>query len=195
MIELETALADLKNILDCQSLEFFFRDTWSSQHTHHRKEMREFLIQKFHVQNSVDLNQLCNLDEIPSLHFIQKYLSISHCHDLGAIACANQPIGIDIEQTNRIQEKIVARMSTASELQNAPNPAHLWTAKEACFKALLSFQQPQVMSQIEITGWTEISRKLTTFRLNDHDRFLAPAGQGAVIQGENITFAIFKFHT
>ena len=81
-----------------------------------------------------------------------KHISFSHAKKIVAVACADFPIGIDIE---KIQDKIVALHSkfvskdelTSEELKNSEAITRVWTAKEAVYK-LFSGDVPDFREQI-----------------------------------------------
>lgn len=89
------------------------------------------------------------------------FSSISHTQDLGGYvflpmteSAYADAIGLDIEIISRVTDPIVKRIcKTEQEFKNAPSAAALWCAKEAAFKALRGADQPQVISEIEISEW------------------------------------------
>lgn len=75
--------------------------------------------------------------------------SISHSDKIGGYIQSDQVIGMDIERSERVQRRIIQRVSTEKEMAEAPGPDYLWTAKEAVFKAL----SLEVMSQAVVGNW------------------------------------------
>ncbi len=68
-------------------------------------------------------------------------------------------IGFDLEVISRVTPALAKRVcSSEAEFTRSPNAAALWTAKEAAFKSLKGPLQPQVASDLEITGWKSNSR-------------------------------------
>lgn len=122
--------------------------------------------------------------------------SISHTHNLGILALASSPLGVDVEITARVEERIVARVSSSRELLEAPHAASLWCAKEACFKALRSYDQPSVISKITIGGWEKIDSQTETFKLLNFSEFSAPSeSHGLVLHSAPWCIAFFIFRT
>ena len=82
------------------------------------------------------------------------YVSISHCPLLGGVLFSDQSCGLDVEVLDRMQEKIVSRVSTEEEMKQIKRLqlplGYLWTAKEASWKATRNICQPKVISSMEI---------------------------------------------
>lgn len=69
------------------------------------------------------------------------FFNLSHTREMVAVACANLPVGVDIEQPRKISEAAIKRSCTAMErkiLQNVDNPQteflKYWTLKESYVK-------------------------------------------------------------
>ena len=92
-------------------------------------------------------------------------VSISHSPVAGGFAFIGmqRDIGFDLEVSERIEEKTIARVSTEKELFAAPSPAHLWVAKEAAFKAFGS-DKLKTMSQIETSNWIPLKNNFWAFK-------------------------------
>ncbi len=112
-----------------------FSPLWASASQNHREKIR---------------HQIENEAKINATH----KTSVSHCPVLGGIFFSAQPCGLDIEVIDRVQEKTVARISSANEISQMKSfqlpPAFLWAAKEASWKATRSFDQPQTLSAMQI---------------------------------------------
>lgn len=93
--------------------------------------------------------------------------SVSHSDKIGGYVQSDQIIGLDIERSERVQKKIIQRVSTEKEMSEAPGTDYLWTAKEAVFKAL----SLEVMSQAVVTDW-QPTNYLETLKF----RAVPPAG-------------------
>lgn len=67
-------------------------------------------------------------------------ISLSHCRDMVAIAYANEPVGIDVEEMAERIMRVRERVQDADEQRYTGNSIVLntidWTAKEALFKAI-----------------------------------------------------------
>lgn len=166
----------LKELLSCSTLQIFTKSEWGSSNHGHRELMR---------------TEISALISDPTLH-----TSISHCPRLGTFVAAPLPLGVDVEIFTRVEDRIVARVSTAQEMSEAPSAAALWCAKEAGFKALRAFNQPSVISRISIGDWKKIDSQVETYRLLNPDDFNSPSeNRGAVIRLGEFIFAFFIFHS
>ena len=125
-----------------------------------RKNFRKFLVQQIKAQGFYQ-NQISSKKELSLESFLkiesksdQSFfaVSISHCSifdskSLAGFVCSPKEensiasIGLDIEQTNRVSKKSVARVSTSKEQNTSPTPSLLWTAKEASFKCFSQNQE------------------------------------------------------
>ena len=94
-------------------------------------------------------------------------------------------IGLDVEVTSRVKTHSVSFLSKKVELDNMPNPACLWTAKEAAFKCLYptKFQ----ISQITIEYWKAVSKRLYNFYFSTPSR---QQGKGYCFIWEQWTIAL-----
>ena len=92
-------------------------------------------------------------------------ISISHSLKKGAFLWTRnekiKALGLDIEQTKRVQDKTVKFISSRTEWEKTPHPSLLWVAKEAGVKAT---KGPVFLKDIEISGWK---------KKGDHYLFLA----------------------
>ena len=82
-------------------------------------------------------------------------ISVSHCPVLGGfIFSFNRKIsvGLDMEQSHRVNEQLIGRLSKAEELKQAPDPSLLWAAKEAAFKC--TTEQNLLVKHVFISEWT-----------------------------------------
>ena len=82
-------------------------------------------------------------------------ISISHTHDLGGWVALPKPatLGFDLERRARVREAVIRRMCTPDEVALVRDPALLWSAKEAMFKAIATAAQPTSLSQITVKRW------------------------------------------
>jgi hypothetical protein len=81
-------------------------------------------------------------------------VSISHCRSFGGWLAVPRPhrIGFDAEESSRVQVRIVERVCSRQEIAECPDPAYLWSAKEAYFKAL-EHEQPQTITELTVRDW------------------------------------------
>nr|BFD68794.1 hypothetical protein HAGR004_38160 [Bdellovibrio sp. HAGR004] len=172
MIFSESTIESFQKILHCPSLQIFAHPDWGSHNPNHRGLLRA------EIQKRTQGKTL--------------YHSVSHTHDLGMFALCDSPIGVDLEITSRVQEKVVARVSSEEELRQSPSAAALWCAKEACFKALKIFEQPSVVSRISIGDWQNIDSQTETFTLTNATEFKSSSeGRGVVRQISQWSFCFF----
>lgn len=177
MNDLNSFLESAKKILQAPSLGFIAKDIWGSQNSSHRELLH------------AEVAKIKNINP-------QIYTSISHSDGIGILAYSKQPVGVDVELTSRVLEQIAARVSSREDVANAPSPASLWTAKEACFKALKTFDQPSVISRISIGDWEKIDSQTETCRLMNPQSFDSPSeNRGVVIHTKHHTCSFFIFRT
>ena len=99
------------------------------------------------------------------------FSSVSHSALDGGFALSAYPVGFDIEISARVSKETIARISSSEELELAPSFASLWCAKEAAFKALKTFKQPQVVSQIKINFDKNHQDRCAVFRVENEKDF------------------------
>lgn len=155
MVLPESIIESLKNHLKNPDIKILVASEWGSQNPSHRDLIRAKLTE---IQS----------DQTP-------YSSVSHCEGAGVIILAPFPVGVDVEVTSRVAEKIIARVSSPEELQHASSTAALWCAKEACFKALRSYRQPSVISEISIGAWQNLDSQIETYQLLNPENFNSPS--------------------
>ncbi|MDG0815110.1 4'-phosphopantetheinyl transferase superfamily protein [Bdellovibrio svalbardensis] len=171
---LESQIESLRFLLRSPDLQLFARSEWGSNNPEYRNFIKAAL-------------QEVNVDS-----YLQH--SISHTHELGAIALSSSAIGVDVELSARVTEAPVARVSSREEVKAAPSPVSLWCAKEAAFKALKSYDQPSVLSKISIGEWQKIDSQTETFRLINASAFNAPSeGRGVIKHLSAHTLGFFIF--
>jgi len=108
-----------------------------------------------------------------------RFLSISHTKNVAAVAIANTPIGIDVEQYQTKIDKIAPRFMHAKEVEAMPSLeqtnylTQIWTAKEAIYKVLntsgIHFARQIYIHPIEkkaSKGTGEVYLKETTHNFN-----------------------------
>ena len=113
-----------------------------------REGMRARARERFPDAAADGLLDLARLPAHPRLCF-----SGSHAPDLGGFACAEgATIGFDVELAERVSLALASRVARdADELAAAPEPALLWCAKEAAFKAARG--EARTASEMRVTGW------------------------------------------
>lgn len=184
--------AQLRRLLGQPNLLSEFRPAFSSSAENGRLDLREAVGNRLHLLREPALHDLSK----PLLKLGPHFISLTHSKSIGGYLGAPFPCGLDTEQMIRVQPKTVARISTEEEMGKAPHPAFLWAAKEAVFKALHAFQQPEVASQIEITQWKmEASGRSGIFSVRNLSKFSAPSGLGCVLEDNGDAISAFIFQT
>jgi phosphopantetheinyl transferase (holo-ACP synthase) len=213
-MNLGTLTAEILNDFPESEFKIWQQEAWSQNSSNYRENIRQFILTLPGLSAEKDLilnlekplvkassaqkslskiegekagSENLSIDQNSRLNFF----SISHSMQSGVIAQSLIPVGIDLESSARVSEKIVARVSTPTELQEAPSAAHLWTAKEACYKALIHFQQPQTVSQIEITDWSKGSSDTFSFGLKHKNNFSVSSCRGFVFSHYSEALAVF----
>lgn len=121
-------------------------EEFSSSNPVHRLNIRMGIVES-NVLTKEETNILLDLSKRPKTN--DWNFSISHSDKIGGYIQSDQILGMDIERSNRVQRRIIQRVSTEKEMAEAPGPDYLWTAKEAVFKAL----SLEVMSQVVVCEW------------------------------------------
>ncbi len=126
-----------------------------------RKELRQKMVNQIKThkdfkKHEEDFNwkKLLQPGGKPNCPFVS--ISISHCNFLGAFLFVfdkKLSIGFDIEQKNRITDKLVNRISLKTEIKQSPSPSILWVAKEASFKCFSGNQDQFLLSHCLISHW------------------------------------------
>ena len=85
---------------------------------------------------TIDTKGKPHLQEYPHIHF-----SLSHCREAVACAVSDEPVGIDIESLDIIDERVATTVMSESEQQQIASAGHtdvafyrLWTMKESLYK-------------------------------------------------------------
>ncbi len=121
-------------------------EEFSSKNPVHRLNIRMGIVES-NVLSKEENEKLLDLKQRPKTN--DWNFSISHSDKIGGYIQSDQIIGMDIERSDRVQKKIIQRVSSEKEMAEAPGSDYLWTAKEAVFKAL----SLEVMSQAVVTDW------------------------------------------
>jgi len=107
------------------------RPEWGSQSSgDFRSLIRQNILKTLNA--SEDVLDLTHRPHVPGWS-----LSISHCPTAGGWVGVPSPnkIGLDLELESRLSLDTIRRVSTSDEIQAAPKPHWLWSAKEALYKA------------------------------------------------------------
>jgi hypothetical protein len=135
------------------------RPEWGCENENHRIEIRKGILEylKQHHPDQV-ADSIWDLETPPLLKNL--FVSISHCEGIGGFALCSKGLGLDIERTDRISQKIIDRISTENEIEQAPHFELLWPAKESVFKCSTEFY---TISQIQITQWQKSQDETFSF--------------------------------
>lgn len=120
-------------------------------------------------------------------------ISVSHCPVLGGFVFSfNQKItlGLDMEQSHRVNEQLMGRLSKTEELQKAPDPSLLWAAKEAAFKCLTP-EQNRLIKHISITKWKKITLDNYHFYFQVKGQKTKGCGAAFLVDELALGFALF----
>lgn len=134
-----------------------------------------------------ELHRVLDLEQVPCFH--QLFVSISHTKGLGGFVISRQAVGLDFENAARVREALARRISSEEELHTAPSPGFLWAAKEAAYKALLSFHQPKVISEIAVGEWS-LEKDVARFVLRDPQKYGVAESRGLVELQDGILAAL-----
>lgn len=120
-----------------------------------RQQMDIYLKQTFGGNDE----SILDMDNTPQGLFVKDtelYASISHTENWGLYALCDHPVGVDLEQENRISLAVVQRISTPAEITLTAYPQQIWSIKESAFKAIPFIIQPSVISDIIIEKITVV---------------------------------------
>lgn len=193
----EPILATLRTHLD--DSDFFFRvdPTWSSREDGHRQLIRQEVAQAFSERGWPLPGYLMEPGTPPVLG--DPPMSLSHCPLAGGFALTSPTkltsLGFDIESTERVTVSVVSRISTPEEVNLAPDPASLWVAKEATYKALPRAIQPFVTSQIEIVGWLTLGQNFYRFNAGLKGSQHFRNASGVVVASDSLKMGFFVYPT
>lgn len=160
MIDFSNEISLIKNNLSPGQvfLEITVKKDWRSTASEHRSLIRQGFLDR-HAMEVEDRVEFLNLDQIPVLK--RNFLSISHSITEGGYAFSNLPIGFDLIERDRLNENVLARVSTPTEILAAVDTSYLWPAKEAVFKACSD--QLFFISEIHIEAWKKLGENLFGF--------------------------------
>jgi 4'-phosphopantetheinyl transferase EntD len=136
-----------------------------------------------------NFKRLLDLERLPSYPDVG--VSIAHCPEASCFALdfSGTPIGIDVEKKSRVSLGLLQRICTQREIGACPEAAHLFTAKEAIWKALNQERRWQVISQFEVGDWTHVDKGLYSFTLPKEQS--KPIYQGVSTSIYNCSLSVF----
>jgi phosphopantetheinyl transferase len=169
------------------SINIELSPNWGSNNLDHRQLIRENI--KSQLSEYLNLPTL-DLNNRPRLNTRNGTLSISHSKTLGGyVYSLTESLGLDIEQIQRINDRIVSRISTSEEFKIGLSNAELWTIKESSFKSISnSGIKPDIktVSEIIINKKTPIKTDLiefTNFTLSS-----ASAKNNSMVEAKSLSF-------
>ncbi|MFN7904878.1 MAG: hypothetical protein ACK5P5_06805 [Pseudobdellovibrionaceae bacterium] len=180
--------ADLRAHFQLQDFQLVLKKEWASTQDQYRQKIRQYIFDTVHSDEKI-----LELHERPWI--LGRGLSISHNRICGGFMTSSehQHIGFDMEINERLHVANISRYSVnKNESAQAPTAACLWTAKEAAFKAIPKSDQPNVIGQIEIGDWNQISAHLFTCRMIRIKNKIVMDSLGLVSVSEHQTYAFFK---
>lgn len=168
-------------------LEITIKKEWRSTASEHRSLIRQGFLER-HALEIADRVEFLNLDIIPSLK--RNFISISHSESEGGYAFSNLPVGFDLIERSRLNEKVLARVSTSAEILAATDPYYLWPAKEAVFKACSN--QLSTMTEIHIDVWKKLGENFFNFEFQFKDKNnIATTRSGFVFEKSDVLYGLY----
>ena len=153
----------------------------------HARGVQSWVVPNNLLQIFTDLNQP---PQAPGLT-----CSISHCPLAGGFVFAlnaKYQLGLDLENAKNVKSEIVMRISNPHEVETAPSPAIMWTAKEATFKSLLGPHQPAVLSAVRLVNWQQLAPGIWLFT-SDIQGLSSAQLQGVVQQEKDLIVGLSRF--
>lgn len=195
-------------VLELPWLAGEMQNNWGSEHADSRALIRSHLVQYWQSplgHRITDFQNFSNnpgsssvieeLDEmrsnkIPNLPWASQ--TISHCKTAGGWMATSPRfgIGMDLEEHDRLNMKLISRIASEDESSQAPNPLYLWAAKEAAFKSQSRRNQPQIFSQIKIESWNKLDSYLFKFEFKRESEEASASGRGLIWDSDRLIMGI-----
>jgi phosphopantetheinyl transferase (holo-ACP synthase) len=144
------------------------KSEWASVNEDYRLKIRENLYNKISQNSTVSKGELSDLSRIPE--HSDCHISISHCRTFGGYTYIPKPhiIGFDVESLQRVTNKIANRISNPKDnIDSNVNPAIVWVAKEAAFKAIQNLTSIKVIQEVIIHSWSMKSSNIFEFEIGN----------------------------
>ena len=179
-----------QKIIQSFSVEVLIDRSITSQIKDHRRLLRKSLMEELKLRGQTGPTQaILDLESLP----VSKGYSISLSHSPGgsaiALARGQAGLGIDIEVKSRLDLKIINRLATQKEIDQSLDPRHLFSAKEAAWKALFSNLPSVTVSQIEISQWSQVGSDWFGFNVLTNGKKVS--GEGFLWEDSSIYLALF----
>jgi len=140
---------------DASKIELFPEEIEQLEYRSNPKRRNEFIGVRY-LRNQLIINSpiLYRQNGSPYFSRHEHALSISHTQDYVALACAQFPIGSDLEQKGRDAAKIIKKFAQEDEKNLCTEGAtewylQLWCAKEAIYK-LVDIENLSFLNEIQI---------------------------------------------
>lgn len=163
----------------------FITQKWAATQPEYRQLIRKKLFSLTKDPQVLELSTVSKWDS--------GYFSISHNPSYGALVTAKQPIGIDIEQTQRvISARVLARIASPREQELGLTAIEIWAAKESAFKAYSALYKIRTISEINIRG-VKKNISLKTFKfsvISSKNSKLVDLGYGCIFSLRDTTMGI-----
>ncbi len=172
-------------------LSFFLHTDFSAEKENYRLNIRKKIVEAFSGQlTEQDRARILDLKQLPLVENEKLFFSISHSNAVGGFTAASLAHGFDIENSSRIKETIVHRVSSEDELKQAPHYSYLWPAKEAVLK---SFQNTEVViTDFSIHSWVSYSGTgLWSYRSTPKKSLASNINKGYLFLDTDHIFSIF----
>lgn len=128
---------NLRNLMSHIQNEYGFGlyldDKSASTYSDHRALLRKQLYKRTKNKTVFDLTQFLNI--------APQFVSISHCPVMGGFVIGDQPVGLDLEQFQRLSASVIQRISKLEEqnLFSENQMKSIWAIKESVYKCEASF--------------------------------------------------------
>jgi hypothetical protein len=138
------------------SKRVYIAEEWGSHSPGFRARIREAIRDRLARERELSSEELRGLEDLSNPPGLSRgSLCISHCAALGGFAIGEGKgrVGLDVELASRVRREHAARVAAVGEVDPAPSPVHLWTAKEAAYKALCERSEPFYLNDVVIGNW------------------------------------------
>ena len=183
-------LSELKEFIP-PSTKVYFSQHLTSKVKDYRQKIRTTLFDTIksseHFSSKDDLLDLTKLPSHPLFN-----ISISHCPKASGFALIdkNSLIGLDIEDVQRPNDKLIQRISSAREIKETPFPQRLLSAKESAWKAVHQRHSITTISQIETLSWKQATQNWSSYKISFNGQSLNGNGFISEQSGIYISFYI-----
>jgi len=161
-------------------LKIYFSEKIHSGVDEYRQIIRKVIIQCLKERNIPVTVELMDLTEPPTDPSVGISLSHGKTCSIFAIDWKNRPLGIDVESPSRITDRLVERVADAAEMEACPDRQFLFSAKEACWKAINKSMNVATISNVQTSEWE---------KLNDHVFQFSAQVEGKSVPGRGYVYS------